>query len=303
MEPCLADIFCELPPAELLRLQKSLRVILHPGAGRERIKAALREAYRRLPAPSECTASESGRSAFDRLLENFGALDASALSQAERAELQKHPYTVWPDESRTRCYLSGNALERLLQDGELRKAGFLLHALFRLPVRERRAWRRWLQSPDLAARGGSERELSIRLYQRLGELRRQERRAASAMGEAAPALTEQIELPEFLDQVFPDDPHATPLAWFYRDILPLYQCLAETESLLARKVSREKREARLQRQIIALLKSGRIVLRPNTPEFGEPLRYHLVRTREALPHTEIAALSRSESAERQEVLF
>jgi len=304
MEPSLADILNALPRTELLRIQKGLKVILYPGAGRERVKAALRDGYRRLGAPSARLRSDAARAAFQKLIENFGVVGTESLNPQERTELLKNPFTVWPDESRTRCFLPGEALDGIIQDGELRQDGFLLHALFRLTVRERRAWRRWLQSPELA---GSEKELSICLYRRLGELRRRDRLSENRIGSPDGDAEEPEnpgapgDLPEYLDEIFPDDPLQSPLAWFYRDILPLYQCLAEAEAALSS--ARSNKAVRRQAQILALFKTGRIVVRPNTPHFGEPVRYSIHATREALPRTKLEPVTPATAETRQEVLF
>ena len=77
----------------------------------------------------------------------------------------------------------------------------------------------------------------------------------------------------FLDQFFPDDPMKHPVSWYYRDILPLYDALAETEK-------RNALYTEEARRLVLYLKIGWLVVQPAPAVFGEKQRYRLVATRE-----------------------
>ena len=277
IESRLAEIYSRLPASELLRIQKTLKVILRAGFDARKQSRLIRESYRRLGRPLDVLEDLGLSASFEKLLAGFGVLSATQMSGEEQAELGRNPYTVWPREDV--CMVSTEALEFLAEDSGVRRENYLYIELLRMPVPERRAWSRWLR---LNCPVRSEKERTHRLYKHLGELR--------AGGQES--VPEQ--LPAYLDEVFPDDPARSQLAWFYRDVLPLYRCLAEEE----KKLSARSLKARVTR----LLKQGRIIARAESPEFGERARYRLVATREQrlrrLPARETLDVD-----QRQEVLF
>ncbi len=301
IETCLSELYSVLPDAELRRIQKTLKIIVSRGLDRDRLRRVVREGYSRLGQPFEVLERQGIGETFLKLLDRFGVLPADQMSDAEKADLLKNPYTIWPDERH--CVLSGEALELLAQESIFRKRNYLYGELTRLSVKERRAWYRWL---GLECSVRSEKDRCHQIYLHLaGERRRSD----------APPAPREREFPEFLDQVFPNDPLKSPVAWFYRDILPLYQALADAEKQLKalQPGTRGYRDRKLKLDVIDAFKSGALIARAVPPVFGEATRYRLMWTREAIP----AAAGRESAPEelppilaarrqgeaRQEVLF
>lgn len=271
IETCLSELYSVLPDAELRRIQKTLKIIVSRGLDPERLRRVVREGYGRLGQPFEVLERQGIGEAFLKLLDHFGVLSADQITEAEQADLQKNPYTIWPDERH--CVLSGEALELLAQESIFRKRNYLYGELSRLSVKERRAWFRWL-GLDCSVR--SEKDRCHQIYLHLAEERRQAHR---------PQTPKRTDLPEFLDEVFTNDPLKTPVAWYYREILPLYQALADAEKQLKalRPGSREYRNRELKLDIIEYFKRGVLIARAEPPEFGEATRYRLLWTRETIP--------------------
>ena len=273
IETCLSELYSVLPDAELRRIQKTLKIIVSRGLDRERLRRVVREGYSRLGQPFEVLERQGIGETFLKLLDRFGVLSTDQMSDAEKADLLKNPYTIWPDERH--CVLSGEALELLAQESIFRKRNYLYGELTRLSVKERRAWYRWL---GLECSVRSEKDRCHQIYLHLaGERRR---------SDAPPAPREQ-EFPEFLDQIFPNDPLKSPVAWFYRDILPLYQALADAEKQLKalQPGTRGYRDRKLKLDVIDAFKRGALIARAEPPVFGEATRYRLMWTREAIPAT------------------
>jgi hypothetical protein len=300
MDLSLADVHSSLPAAELLRVQKTLKLILGVGpVTRDRSRQAIRQAYARLGQPSDALARLDCQEAFDRLLEAFGFLEVDPLDARLRGQLTRNPFIVWLDERR--CTVCSEALDGLLGDPVYRKRNYALFALFRLAARERRAWARWLGLNEALSSSLSERERSLQLYRRLAEMRQNEQNEA-------PRIDNE---PAYLDEVFPDDPNANPVAWYYRDVLPLYRCLMDAEQQLnapapAARMERRQRAA----HIIADLKCGRLAVVEEPAAFGQRVRHRLVRTLEksgaaiaAPPGGIVPETETGSKPERQEVLF
>ena len=185
IETCLAELYTVLPDPELLRIQKTLKIILSRGLDAERLRRVVREGYARLGRPFEIMERMGVADAFGKLLDGFGMLSVEQMTATEKADLQKSPYTIWPDERR--CVVSGEAFELLANEPAFRKRNYLYGELTRLPVKERRAWFRWL-GLDCPVR--SEKDRCHQIYMHLAAVRRQPR---------GPALPDRARLPEFLD--------------------------------------------------------------------------------------------------------
>lgn len=281
IETQLADLFALLPVVESRRIQKSLKIILTSGLDRDRLRRLIRAAYVRLGNPGEVIERLGVAPVFTRLLESFGVLSDDRMSAQERTELQRIPYTVWPEENV--CLLSGEALELLAGESTYRNQNYLCMELVRMSARERRAWAQWL---GLECSVRSEQERSHRLYAHLA-IQREKTGPLSTAG-----------LPQYLDEVFPDDPVRSPVAWFYRDVLPLYHCLRELENLLDPRCTAQE-----TLRVLRLLKSGHVVVHAVAPAFGEKTRYKLVATRETAPALPANAATVLDDAHRQEMLF
>ena len=273
----LADAFQELPETELRRIQKNLKIILSPGVSQERLKRTIRASYERAGSPLEVLIRLGLRENLDLLLECFGVVQAPVGSPA-RADLLRNPYTLWPREDI--CCLSGEAIDLLCSDPAFRKEDYLLSQISRLGARERKAWERWLGIMETAR---SERERILRLYRFLGE-----RRSKS------PAL-DTNRVPGTLRDVFSDELVAHPMAWFYRDVLPFYDCLREEEE----RALSDRDFAKLE--MIEHFKYGRVFLRARPLVLGERTRYSIVVARER--GLAAASVAPAVSGERQEVLF
>ncbi len=300
MDLSLADVHSSLPAAELLRIQKNLKLILGVGpVARDKARQAIRQAYARLGQPWITLERLDCLDAFDRLLEAFGILEVDPLDSRLRAQLARNPFVVWLDDRR--CTICSEALDGLLGDPIYRKRNYALFALFRLSARERRAWARWLGLNETSSSSLSERDRSLQLYRGLAEMRQNEHNEA-------PRIDNE---PVYLDEVFADDPNQNPVAWYYRDVLPLYRCLMEAEQQLNAVPSAARDERHLRAaHIIADLKCGRLAIAEEPAEFGQPVRRRLVRTLEKsgaamtgspgviAPGSEIDA-----NRARQEVLF
>lgn len=295
MDLSLADLHSSLPAAELLRVQKSLKLILGAASpAREKARQAIRQAYARLGQPSELLERLDCQESFDRLLEAFGILEVDPQDARLRAQLTRNPYAVWLDDRR--CTICSEAVDGILADPFYRKRNYALFALFRLSARERRAWARWVGLNEASL---SERDRSLQLYRRLAEMRQNE-------------LNENPRIenePVYLDEVFPDDPNQNPVAWYYRDVLPLYRCLMDAERLLAVKAPAARNEQHMHAaQTIADLKCGRLAVAEEPAAFGQPVRRRLFRTLEksAAAMTGAAVVVAPEAGAtmaRQEVLF
>ncbi len=290
IENHLVELYSHLPNAELLRIQKLLKIILRNNLDRVRLGRVIKDSYERLGRPFDNLEQSGLSETFFKVLSSFGSVSGECLDPAEHSALKKSPYTIWPDEQR--CVISGEALDLLAADQRFRKMNFLYGELARMPVRERRAWARWL---GLECRVRSEKERCHRLYAYIAEVRSQSQSSAT-----------DVDFPEYLDEVFPDNPMLSPVAWFYRGVLPLYQCLQDAERRLTSR--KHKLTAAV---VIELFRTGQIVARSEAPEFGERSRYRLVTTRETLTGSAGAIggesparrYAEAESSHRQEVLF
>lgn len=269
IETCLAELYSALPAAETLRIQKTLKVIIGRELDPERLRRALNEAYDRLGSPLEVLERRGLSSAFHRLLDHFGVLNTAQINAQDQASLRQNPYVCWPNESH--CVLCGEALELLARESGFRKRNYLYGELTRLPVKERRAWFQWL---GLECSVRSEKDRGHQIYLHLAE----ERRRQSGSSKRADAALQSAKLPEFLDEAFADDPQKTPVAWFYRDILPLYQALADAEKQLRalRPGTKGYRARTAQLDLIEFFKYGHVIARATNPEFGEATRYRLL---------------------------
>ena len=277
----LSECYDRLPGPEVKRLQKLLGVLMPATADRAGMKRTLLSVYRRLGAPREvlgydpesCNDLPLQKSpeyiqkseVIEKLLSSFGIINTEGLEEAEIAELNSHPYTIWTGEKI--CTISGEALEILAEDPFFRKQGFLFAHLSSLSSKERKSWARWLNIENFS---GPEQIRLQKLYQGIAGLQ--------AASEAE--LPEKP--PEYLDEIFPDDPKSTPVAWFYRDVLPFYAALGDC---LSQNKSQDKKDRQYnlspeQENYINLFKSGRLIIRPETPEFGQKNRYRVIASRE-----------------------
>lgn len=295
MDLSLADLHSSLPAAELLRIQKNLKLILGGATpAREKTRQAIRQAYARLGPPSATLARLDCQESFDRLLEAFGILEIDPLDARLRAQLTRNPFVVWLDDRR--CTICSEAIDGILVDPIYRKRDYALFALFRLSARERRAWARWIGLNEASL---SERERSLQLYRRLAEMRQSERHDS-------PRIQNE---PVYLNEVFPDDPNQSPVAWYYRDVLPLYRCLMDAERLALAKAPGERNEQDLRAaNILADLKCGRLAVAEEPAAFGQPVKRRLTRTLEkssaAMTPAKAAVSPETETTvARQEVLF
>jgi len=262
----LADHFDRLPSAELQRLQKQLRIILKNTADRDRLRSSIARAYSNLGKPFDLFKKGS----LIKILDSFGRMKKEQMTAEEEKNLRAHPYTVWPDDSH--CVISMEALEVLSSEAQIKKEGFLFAHIFALPSREKKAFARWLEIEEAA----SDRQKARQIYTRIAE-KRSDMALVEENVDFSSSIHEELlrnieENPD-LASCFPDDPSSCPVAWFYRGVLPFYDCLSQMEKQTD-KLTLE------QKHTIALFKEGQVFIYSEPPEFGQPLRWKLRLTRE-----------------------
>lgn len=257
----LSNVYRQLPLEERRRQQRLLRTILSVDMERPMIRQQIRSSYLNLGSVAEVLRSRGLEASFQRLLRSFCMLEGRRVSSQERASLQRNPYTIWFD--RERCLLSGEAMELLQEQSYLPDEDdedYLLMALAKLNAAESKAWSRWLGLDEAMP---SLKERRVRLY---WELVRGRCLAKDEGQRAFAALSKRFPFP--LEDIFPNNPHISPMAWFYRGILPLYHCLREIES---NRVEMEKDGCRAN--LARLFKAGYVTARPAPPVVGEQLRW------------------------------
>lgn len=257
----LAESFHRLPEEERLRLQKLLGVILRQAGSGPRVRVLVDRVYSRLGRPRAVLERLGLMESFVRLLDSFGVLAFEQLHEKEKQQFLKNPYTIRPDAAH--CCVCAEAMPLLARDPFFRTQDYLFAGILIMKGTEQKAWLRWLGCLDLPAapkRAGS-------LYWQLARLR--------SMNEPEPARN-SITVPVYLNEVFLDDPTRCPVAWFYRDVLPLYAALNELETLHWERLSQQ------ERGLLRMLKDGRLIVRAEKPEFGEATRWRIVETRERI---------------------
>ncbi len=272
MTVSLAEQLARLPETEIDRLQKKLRVILRHYQEPGRLRRTLQNVFENLGAPSECLArlGPDALRVFQKLLDNFGNLTRGQLKAGEQELLQKIPYVIWTDEEH--CSLCAEAESSVGADPFFQEKGYLFSLIRSLPLKEKKAWGAWLHlSETHITRSNLEREI----YNRVASLRQ-----TAVENDPVDVLEDPYSgaaatgFPGFLNDVFPEDRGALPLNWFYRGILPLYSALAQTDQSHANRLSHA------QNTLLQWMKSGQVVARAVTAEFGQSERWRLVRTRE-----------------------
>ncbi len=257
----LSTEFHRLPEEELGRIQRLLGLILRNQGKGDRIRDTIKVLYKNRGVGEECLAETTLRGeTFTKLLDHFGYLDGGRMSDAERDALRENPCTVWPGAET--CMVPGEAFEVLLQESLPRNREYLLFHMSRLSPREKKAWWRWLDLPDVPLSGIRR---TLALYTRIASLRSRSSQPDVQKGD----------IPRFLDELFSDSPPHTPLSWFYREVLPFYSALMEMER------TGKGADTRQQRNALRLFKEGYLVVRPVEPAFGEAVRYEIIRTRES----------------------
>ncbi|MBI3395648.1 MAG: hypothetical protein HY042_07435 [Spirochaetia bacterium] len=239
-------------------MQRQLRVILRHKDERAALSHTLSHAYRRLGDPQKILDRLDCRSPFNRLLDSFGVLTVEHLTSEETDKLAKIPYVIWPDERH--CMVAGEVVDMLAEDENVMREGYLFAHLASLSAKELNAWCRWIGSSEPMS---TERE-RVKLYTHIAWLRYADEKQPDG-----PAIHES-----FLEDVIPDDPAVSPVSWYYRGILPLYEALGQTEQSGVT-------DPRI-RSIVSLFKTGKLAAYAEPAGFGLPVRHRLVRTREGL---------------------
>ncbi len=252
----LSKVYIYLPEREKQRLQKLLRIIFSQTADRAAVQKQIQGSYAALGSVMALLKSRKLETSFQRLLQSFCILQSAQINSEEREELQKNPYTIWPNENC--CLLSAEAIELLQEQPHLKGENWLFMAIGRLRAAECRAWSHWL---NLKEELPSLKEQKMHLYLELSRLRCMEK------SEERNILSAQLkELPATLEEAFPDNPHRCPMAWFYRSILPLYHCLREVEN---NRAEMEKNPSKFY--LLQLFKTGRVIAKPGPSIIGEKI--------------------------------
>jgi len=285
----LSECFHELPAGQLKRIQILLRIILRSHSGRDKLKRTLRSVFQELGRPLELLNSMrlETRLAFLKLLENFGTLAGMRLSSGEKEALLELPFVLRLENGTYVIY--GEALEYFASDSYFRNQGYLFSHVKNLGLREKRAWLCWLNGdearPEYAAAGVKS------LYRRLAVARFE--KSPPGNEESAEELFPDSEAPDrtlYMDEIFPNDPMETPVAWFYRGVLPLYDALSDAEKAIHRE-SLLPKPGKRAREVIRLLKTGDLIARRVAAEFGKPERYALIPSRENISFRDFPSLN------------
>lgn len=268
-----SDIQNKIADCERVRLQKLLHIILPKEKSALALRCFLKESYARLGLSITELKTQGLWPSFAKLLNSYGFLVRSSLDSDEQKQLQANPYTIWP--SKDYCVLNADALDFLASEPSLKKENYLCFSLQKLRAREKKDWCKCL---GLNTAVSSERERTLVLYRHLAHLNCQKQ----TMAEKNMNLTKPNEeaalrqLPEFLDEVFPDNPALSPLAWFYRDVISFYRALGEAEKKM-------QEYSPLAQALFPLFKSGRLIILAAPPEASKALRWRILRTKEEAP--------------------
>lgn len=259
---CLQDLTID----ERSRLERRLGIILRRPEGAQQIRKSLHKIFQGLEV--RIRAELEAGAIWQRVLEAFAILPEDRLSPEEAAALKKHPLTFYPEGHV--CLISGEALEILSKMDCVKQRSFLFSELFRLSSSERKAYGKWLGLSGLPT--------ALELYSAIAKVRG----ADSAEFETVPE--------HVMHEVFAEDEFG-PMLWFYKGVLPLYECLhmMETQTL-----------TQDQSRIIQAFRLGYLVARPLPVNFGEPQRYRAERTREKSAGTfaDLPALYKEDTLQR-----
>ncbi|MEQ8350007.1 MAG: hypothetical protein RH862_00885 [Leptospiraceae bacterium] len=254
----LSQSLGQLSNNEVLRLQKSLKVILRHENKPDRLKGTLLSLYNNLQ-----NAPGLSQGSFQKLLIAGGLLCTEEMSETEKSELASNPFTVWPNSHC--CSIAGEALEALKRDDRFLKDGYLFAFISRLTSREIKAWSTWLSRVhDLPRKPSNAQEL----YRYLLLVRASRSEAGS---ETARELSGKD-----LKAVLRDESDS-PMHWFYRDILPFYRSLDDLDARM------DKEGQSSVKPVLQAFLYGDVISYGEITGFGEPLKYTIVKTREKGP--------------------
>ena len=250
-----------LPGKEIDRLQKRLGIILRNSSETERLRTSVYGIFTRMGDPvlhheKLNKSTRAGESLF-RLMDAFGSMHISHLESDELAELKLSPYTVWPDENN--CMLSEEAMDVFTHSFESLPSEYLFKHIRGLSVREKKSWARWIKLNFVST---NERMRNRVLYRKLAKL-------------CYEKCSDSLDIQSlYLEDVFPDDPGRFSVAWFYRDVLSLYDSLHKMESENTDLDSNQKK-------YLNLLKIGKLLVVREKAEFGSPSKHRLILSRES----------------------
>lgn len=241
----VSECFQNLAIEERTRLERRLGIILRRVEERHQIRKTLRNIFEsmevRLRAEFEAGAIWTG------LLDHFCILPQDRMTGEAAEALKKHPLTFWPESHI--CTMSAEAMEVVGRMDCVRESRSILSELLRMGTPDKRALSRWLGLDAPAS--------ALDLYSLIGQTR----------GSESPDFSEFNH--RYLTDLFPED--AMALLWFYRGVLPLYECLrlAETENIQAE-----------QKKCLEGFRLGYLIAEPLPVEFGQTQKFKIVCTRE-----------------------
>ncbi len=278
----LADIYYHkaLADEERKRIQKLLAFILpHKTSSPLRLRRNLLQAFRRLGCPTLYLRKNNLMPSMQKLLCASNILKASTLSPQEKQALERNPFVIWPDQKH--CVCNADALELLAQDRFWEARRSLALFLCRLSNAEKQAWGRYVGLHETYA---SQRIQTLILYQHLLSLRYD---FIINMQTTKFAISQQ-KYPEYLDEIFPDDPYISPMAWFYRSVLPFYKALAESQKESNKLPSHHA-------QLIALFQRGFLMAQAVSRQGAAVPRWRVVASQEGEASLETMRQSASAS--------
>ncbi len=248
----------QLSANELVRLQKSLKVILRHENKPERLKTTLLSLYNNLQ-----NAPGLSQDSFQKLLIAGGLLCTEEMTEQEHIELAANPFTVWPNSHC--CSIAGEALEALKKDNRFLRDGYLFAFISRLSSKEIKAWATWIaRVHKLARKPGNAQEL----YRYLLLARTSRQKIANSTASELNGKDLKAVLRDEVD---------SPMHWFYRDILPFYRSLDDLDA---------KMEKEGEASAIPALRAflyGDVISFGELTGFGEPLKYSIIATKEYGP--------------------
>ncbi|MCB1172295.1 MAG: hypothetical protein KDK39_01960 [Leptospiraceae bacterium] len=274
----LSEVFQHLDESEQRRLQRRLGCILGRGSAQARLRDSVESRLQQLGSISAIFADLELSDLLEQALRGYGTIPLDDLEPWQFENLFINPAVLFLDAGVAIIYAEALLLLQA-EESESAAPGLLRH-LSRLKTREKHALKNWLGLHQ-ADKGGS--YLASRMYINM---------AARQHNCQKPAET-----PRYLDEIWPDNPAQNRIAWFYRGILPLYQCLREEEQRI---LDSDKDPMGKLARILAF-KQGQWICKPQKAEPDQPVRYRIYETRETLQTRAYQKMIVAEPAARDEL--
>lgn len=278
----LSEIYSQLPIEEKKRIQKRSGTILGSDHNPEKLRKIIIGSLRSGPSLKELFEYYDFKSLSNKIVSAAGVIQSDEIPADHFERLKLLPHFIFP--AKGSCFLSAEAFELYLEGFDKNSNKTLFETLLKLSPRERNAFCRWLQ---ISKNKNSGRYQSNKLYRKLLFSNRPD--------------VNKIQISEhlYLDQIWPNDPNQTQLAWFYRDVLPFYQCLLEEEQRIMQCPGTQGRKL----DIIHAFKFGQLVIEQMPPVYEHETRYKVHSVMECSNNREIGNNILLENDSVQNALF